>query len=147
MLPLPYLPNGRTIEYVLPENIFMQEAQRVAENYSLDPQHPTGAVIVRDTEILGFGANGSDHHEKHGCERKRLSIPTGQGYELCKGCHPTNHAEQKAILNALENKTDPKGADLYLHGHWWCCESCWEAMILAGIKNVYLSKSATPPVA
>jgi deoxycytidylate deaminase len=23
-------------------------------------------------------------------------------------------------------------------GHWWCCKPCWDNMIAAGIKNVYV---------
>ncbi|MCK5460868.1 hypothetical protein KAI58_02695 [Candidatus Gracilibacteria bacterium] len=120
----------------------MREAQRVAQSFSLDPEHQTGAVLIKKKECLGIGANGSHWHEKHGCERKRLGIATGQGYELCEGCHPKNHAEQKAIRNTLANNGDTKGADLYLWGHWWCCEGCWEAMMAAGIDNVFLVEKA-----
>jgi len=110
----------------------------VAETESLDPDHATGAVLVREGEIIGAGANGSTYHEQHGCERKKQNIPTGEGYQLCGGCHPKNHAEQTAIRHC-EN---PNQADLYLWGHWWCCESCWNAMIQADIKNVYLPEGA-----
>lgn len=139
---MPFLPEGRRVFVVSPENEYMQEAKKTAQNFSLDSAHQTGAVLIRDGEILGIGANGSDYHEKKGCERKRLGVTTGQGYELCEGCHPKNHAEQKAIANVLENGCDPKGADLYLYGHWWCCEWCWEAMISAGIANVFLVEKA-----
>jgi deoxycytidylate deaminase len=80
----------------------------------------------------------SDYHELHGCERIRQGIPTGQGYELCEGCHPKNHSEPSAIADAVSRDEDTRGADLYLWGHWWFCESCWDAMIAAGIRNVYL---------
>ena len=136
---LPYLPAGRTIEYVPLENPFMQAAKLVAETESLDQDHATGAVLVRDGEIIAAGANGSTYHEQYGCARKEKNIPTGEGYELCEGCHPKNHAEQTAIANC-EN---PSGADCYLWGHWWCCQSCWEKMMASGIINVYLPVGAT----
>lgn len=136
----PYLPPNRTILYVPEDHPMMQAAKDVAQEQSLDSAHPTGAVIVRDNTIIGKGANGSDYHEKYGCERKRLNIPTGEGYDLCDGCHPKNHAEQKAIADANKNNRTTEGADLYLHGHWWCCQSCWGKMIEAGIKDVYLSE-------
>ena len=99
---------------------------------------PNTSVIVKNGEILGLGANGSTYHETHECERVKRNIPTGQGYELCEGCHPKNHGEGRAIKNAKDNGYDTKGADLYMWGHWWCCKPCWEAMINAGIQNVYL---------
>ncbi|MFA5933627.1 MAG: deaminase [Candidatus Paceibacterota bacterium] len=135
----PYLPFDRKIKYVSQNDYYMQQAKNVANAQSLDRDMPTGCVIVSDTRIIGVGANGSEYHEKHGCERKQLGIPTGQGYGICEGCHPKNHAEQKAIADAFRNyKKKVHDADLYLWGHWWCCESCWHAMIKAGIKNVYL---------
>lgn len=146
---MPYIPEGRKIKYVTLSNPFMQQAQLVALKDSLDPEHRTGAVIVRSNffggaRVLAAGANGSVHHLRHGCERKKLKIPTGEGYDLCEGCSPHNHAEQKAI-KAFEgynryNDLKIKGCDLYLWGHWWCCESCWDSMIAAGIRDVYLEK-------
>lgn len=32
--------------------------------------------------------------------------------------------------------------DLYLWGHWWFCEPCWNAMIEAGIRDVYLLENS-----
>lgn len=139
---VPYLPQGRTLRYVSLENPYMRQAQKVAQTQSLDPDHPTGAVIVKKGEIIGQGANGSNYHQKNGCERKKQNIPTGKNYELCPGCHPRNHAEQKALQNALDQKKNPENADLYLWGHWWCCESCWEKMISHKIKEVYLLQDA-----
>jgi deoxycytidylate deaminase len=134
----PYLPEGRTILYVPENNPFIKEAKKFAKENSLDVNFPTGSVTVKDNKIIGIAANGSDYHNTHECERVKNNIPTGQGYELCEGCHPKNHSENRAILNTIENKFDPKGADLYLWGHHWCCESCWRAIISSGIKDVYL---------
>lgn len=134
----PYLPDGKTIAYVLADNPFMHAAEEYARAHSLDKEHPTGAVLVKDGIIVGYGANGSTYHEEHGCERKRQGIPTGERYDLCEGCHPKNHSEPKAIADARSRGEDTHGADLYLYGHWWCCKPCWDAMIAAGIKTLYL---------
>ena len=134
----PYMPEGRKFLYVSIDNPYMQEAKNYARENSLDKTMPNGTVFVKDGKIIARGANGSDYHEKHGCERVRRGIPTGQGYELCEGCHPKNHGEPKAIKEAKELGNDTKGADAYLWGHWWCCESCWKSMIDEGIKDVYL---------
>lgn len=130
----PYLPEGRTILYVEEGNSFMRAAKEEARARSLDTMMPTGAVLVKDGEIITRAANGSTYHETHECERVRQNIPTGQGYELCEGCHPKNHAERRAV----ESARDPAGSDVYLWGHWWACESCWRAMIDAGVQNLYL---------
>jgi deoxycytidylate deaminase len=136
----PFLPEGRTIEYVPEADEFMQAAKEQALVYSLDKALKTGAVVVAAGDIIGRGANGSQYHEENECERVRLKMPSGQGYELCEGCHPKNHAEPSAIEDAKKNGNEEllEGASLYLWGHWWCCEPCWAAMIEAGIKHVYL---------
>lgn len=134
----PYLPAGRTILYIPADNPFMQEAREYARKKSLDDSVKTGSVIVKDGRIIGHGANGSDYHQKYGCKRTKLGIPTGHGYELCEGCHPKNHAEPRAIADAQKDSESTVGADLYLWGHWWVCARCWNAVIEAGIENVYL---------
>lgn len=136
----PYLPEGREFLYVPLENMWMEMAREFAQENSLDKVMPGSAVIVKEGEFLGIGANGSEYHEINECERIKQGAKSGEGYELCEGCHPKNHSEPSAILDVKETGNGDKiaGADLYLWGHWWCCESCWGEMIKAGIKNVYL---------
>jgi len=134
----PYLPEGKEIQYVSMDNEFIQAAKVFAKEHSLDKEMPNSSVIVRDGEIIAAGANGSNYHENNECERVKIGSKSGEDYELCEGCHPKNHGEQTAIHNAKEKGVDTEGADLYMWGHWWCCEPCWKAMIAAGIKNVYL---------
>ncbi len=136
----PYMPEGAKIRYVPGDDRFMQLAKETARASSLDTTMPTGSVVVKDGKVIGRGANGSDYHKTHVCERVRQNVPTGQGYELCEGCHPKNHSEPRAIADAKANGEDPNGAEIYLWGHWWCCEPCWNAMLGAGIKTVHLLK-------
>ena len=137
-IPYPYLPPNRIINYVPLENKYIKAAKEYAKEHSLDLKMPTGTVLVQAETIIGLGTNGSDYHKKHPCQRIEQNIPTGKGYELCEGCHPKNHSEVRAIEDAGNNSHQTEGADLYLWGHWWCCQSCWRAIIKAGIKNVYL---------
>lgn len=140
----PYIPEGETILYVDEHDKFMKAAKQHAKKHSLDKHMPTGSVIVLNGEIIGRGANGSDYHDKFGCERVRRGIPTGQRYDLCEGCHPKNHSEPRAIEDAL-HKHDIKDldkAELYLWGHWWACEPCWNAIQAAGIKKVFLMENS-----
>ncbi len=142
MTKLPYLPLGREIKYVPESHEFIQAAKTIARTQSLDPDHPTGAVIVKNNTIIGQGANGSQFHKFPGCLRKKVKAPTGTMYWICPGCSPKNHAEQRALQNCKQKNLETKNADLYLWGHWWCCKSCWFHMIQAGINNVYLPDNA-----
>lgn len=142
MIEYPYIPEGVVIKYVPANNPYIKAARDYAQEASLDKTMPNASVLVKVGVIIGRAANGSTYHDEHGCERVRRHIPTGQGYELCEGCHPKNHSEPKAIKNAQEQGHDTEGADLYLWGHWWCCEPCWNAMRAAGIGQVYLLKDS-----
>lgn len=134
----PYLPAGRAFIYVPADNPYMREAREFALKNSLDEAVKTGSVVVKDGIVIGRGANGTRYHEEHGCERVRREIPTGHGYELCEGCHPKNHSERRAVEDAQKAGHDTLGADLYLWGHWWACQPCWDAIIEAGINKVHL---------
>jgi deoxycytidylate deaminase len=146
----PYLPAGREIEYVPSGNQFMVRAREAARDKSTEHNHPTGSVVVRGMEVIGEGANKAaivnqsliNFHRKF-CVRKILRIKTGEKYWLCPGCaSPQNHSEARAIKDAYSRGFDPSGADLYLWGHWWCCEPCWNSIIKAGIANVYLMEGS-----
>jgi deoxycytidylate deaminase len=119
-------------------NIYMLMAKEYAKKHSLDKTMPGAAVLVKDGKIIGIGANGSDYHAREGCRRVELGCKKGEGYRLCPGCSPENHSEYQAIKDAWRRKIDPTGADLYLWGHWWCCEDCWKSMIRSLLENVYL---------
>ena len=134
----PYIPKGRRVFYVASDNEYMQFAKEYAREHSLDEVMPGAAVIVKNGEVIGSGANGSDYHKNNPCRRKELGCKTGEGYEFCEGCHPRNHSEPSAIRDAVDRGDSTLGADLYLWGHWWCCKPCWDAMEEAGIKDVYL---------
>ncbi len=138
----PYIPMDRTIQYVPKDNTFILQAKEYAQKHFLVETMPGAAVIVRDGEIIGVGSNTSAYHKKHGCERIRQGCGTGKGYELCEGCNPKHHSEQVAIVNVIKNGLHTEGADLYLWGDWWCCEMCWNAIIAAGIKDVYLMEKS-----
>jgi deoxycytidylate deaminase len=147
----PYLPEGRKFIYVPITDPFMAETKRSALELSTDSKQPTGAVIVKEGKVLGVGANQSRlrttwAHELHNkfCIRKLLHIKSGTKYYLCPGCASSHmHAEPQAIKAAQQEHGDISGADLYHWGHWWCCKPCWDAMIAAGIRDVYLVDGAT----
>lgn len=134
----PYLPEGRAILYVGEDNNYMQSAKELWAMGGCAKQ-PTAAVVVKDGKIIGQGTNAGIRV----LECPRWGSPTGTNYGPCKDvCKQEGHAEAMAVKDATKNGFDTQGADLYLYGHWWCCQNCWEAMIKAGIKNVYLSENS-----
>jgi deoxycytidylate deaminase len=148
----PYIPKGKDIKYVPANDRFMVEAKKLRDNYSTDFNHKTGAIVVRDGVIIGSAANRSkisnqfliNLHKKGLCFRKLFRVKTGQKYWLCPGCASSKyHAEHSAVVDALSNGNKTAGADVYLYGHWWCCKQCWDKMIEAEIRNVYLVDNAT----
>ena len=147
----PYLPEGRVIRYVPVSHPLMMEARRICEKQTGDTNHPTGSVVVLAGDIIGSGANTTPlksptlraFHKNRLCVRRLFHVKTGERYWLCPGCaSPQNHSERVAVRDAFTTRHDIAGADLYLWGHWWCCKPCWDAMIAAGIANVYLAEDS-----
>lgn len=132
----PYLPKSRKILYVKSENKFMKEATKMLAKSGCAKQS-TSAVIFRKGNFLGRGVNAGKKVDV--CPRVEKGCPTGTGYELCREvCEQQGHAEIMAIKNAKEKGMNLEGASLYLDGHWWICEECWDAIIEAKISKVYL---------
>lgn len=126
-------------------NRHMAMAKDFALANSLDARQKVACVIVTWLgDVLGIGANGSPHHAEHGCARVALGCKSGEGYDLCEGCHPKNHAEPSAIRDVLArgNKNQLIGSELYMWGHYWCCNACWDAIETVGIARVWLPEHA-----
>jgi len=136
----PYIPEGKIIQFVPEDNQFMIEAKKMSQTTGCSKQ-PTGAVIVKDGVIIGRGCNAGKKIDV--CPRVLNGSKTGQDYHYCKEvCLQTGHSEVTSTNDAKISGQDAKDADLYLYGHWWCCKNCWDTMIEAGIKNVYLVENA-----
>lgn len=136
----PFLPEGREILYVDLDNEFMAKAKDLCRESGCAKQ-PTGAVIVKDGKIIGTGTNAG----RLATECPRWDSPTGENYGPCKDvCHQTGHAEANAVKEMTKNysESEYENADIFLYGHWWCCQNCWKAMEEGKIKNVYLLKNS-----
>jgi deoxycytidylate deaminase len=116
----------------------MAIAVQYARWFSLDEAMPNATIIARGHRMISAGANGSDYHLRHGCVRRQVGSKTGEDYHLCEGCDPAWHSERRAIARARDRGVDIAGSDLYLWGHYGCCPPCWEAIIEAGVGEVYL---------
>ncbi|KKW32847.1 MAG: hypothetical protein UY77_C0012G0014 [Candidatus Uhrbacteria bacterium GW2011_GWA2_53_10] len=140
----PYLPAGRVFKFVPETDAFMTEAKKTRETLSGDPLFPVGAVLVKDGKVVARSGNGFSrgNHGPHVCPRIVLESPSGTGYELCQLHDPPGHAEPMLMKAAKEAGVNAVSADVYMYGHWWCCEPCWKAMIDGGVRDVYLLENA-----
>jgi len=137
----PHLPIDRKFNFVELYDQWMTEARKASEDRVVCSWWPTGAVLVKDNKIIGRGSNGGRFVPL--CPRYLNNCPTGTGYEYCTAeCQQTSHAEVSAINDAIALGNSPENADLYLFGHWWACESCWEHIIKHKVKNVFLVRNA-----
>lgn len=93
-----------------------------------------GAILVKDRNILATGYNGVpsgiSHCDVTGCLRERLSVPSGERHELCRGLH----AEQNAIIQAARHGINIDGATLYCTT--MPCIICTKMIINAGIRAI-----------
>lgn len=136
----PYLPTGRTYLYVEENNPFMQAAKQATMSNGCR-KHANAAVAVKDGVVVSSGSNAGVYVTV--CPRVYKGYPTGQGYRYCQEyCEQSGHSEVMACRRAKEKGIDLKGADIYLYGHWWACQKCWDTMIAAGIRNVYLLRGS-----
>jgi dCMP deaminase len=103
---------------------------------------PTGAVLVKDKQILATGYNGSMPGAPHCidetlddgtpyCHRRALKIADVDKYNYCRA----SHAEANAIAQAARSGVAIKGAALYVTLQ--PCFVCLKLLASAQIKRVY----------
>lgn len=138
----PYIHPSGKIEYLPDTDKYMRKAKAIAKRYKSNLHHPAAALVVKDNQILGEGSIGNNPYHLKGCLRVKLNMPTGEGYDLCKGCSPKYHSEAATVTDAKAKNADIAGAALYLWGHWWCCKDCWDVMVASGVHQVYLLENS-----
>lgn len=97
-----------------------------------------GAIIVKDGNIISKGVNsvpkGIKPCDESTCLRKKLNLKSGENQELCF----VVHAEQNALLDALEKQVNIKDSTIYVTKQ--PCIICAKMLINAGIKEVIYLK-------
>lgn len=138
------MPEGRSIKYVSAEHPFMIDAKKARNECAGDPLYPVGIVLVKDGQVVVRSGNGFNKGKTqiHVCPRIVMECPSGEGYDLCDLHNAEGHAEAMLMEEATKLGIDTKGADVYMYGHWWACEPCWNALIDAGIQDVYVTEDA-----
>jgi dCMP deaminase len=108
-----------------------------------------GAIIVKEDQIIASGYVGAPRNTRssmeHGfCLRKKLNIPSGSQYELCRSVH----AEQNAIINAARAGVSLLGGNIYIYGfsrdssqtiNAFPCFICKKMIINCGLNRVITS--------
>jgi dCMP deaminase len=123
------------------DEYFMLIAKLVSTRSTCNSR-PTGAVLVKDRQILATGYNGSMPGASHCtdqtmpdgslyCHRRALQVPDADKYNFCRA----SHAEANAIAQAARHGVAIKGASLYVTLE--PCYVCIKLLATAQINNVY----------
>ena len=111
-----------------------------------------GAVLVKDSTIVGTGYNGTARGVVNcyevGCIKDEMESPQGVAYDYC----PAVHAEENAIINS--NRSDRIGATLYIAGRdrdgkltmAVPCQRCRRKIMNSQIKDVIILSSEGKPL-
>ena len=125
---------------------YLDLAEMVSQRCTCLRRH-YGAVIVKNDEVISTGYVGAPRGRKNctdlgECVRKKMGVPRGERYELCRSVH----AEANAIISASRDKMI--GSSMYLIGievdtgeyikNANSCSMCKRLIINAGIKKVFI---------
>jgi len=127
------------------DEYFMLIAKLVSTRSTCNSR-PTGAVLVKDRQILATGYNGSMPGAPHCidqimpdgspyCHRRVLGIADVDKYNYCRA----SHAEANAIAQAARYGVAIKGASLYVTLE--PCYVCLKLLATAQIERVFFELS------
>ena len=117
------------------DQIFMELAVNIAKRSHCVKRH-VGAVLTKDTRIISIGYNGPPAGT-HNCDEEWPE--TGCERDSRGSCSLALHAEQNAIIYAVNNKATVEGSTLYLT--LTPCLACARMIYSSGIKKVVFLKS------
>ncbi|MGQ9688255.1 MAG: deoxycytidylate deaminase [Desulfobaccales bacterium] len=123
------------------DEYFMLIAKLVSTRSTCNSR-PTGAVLVKDKQILATGYNGSMPGAPHCadqvmpdgspyCHRRALQVADVDKYNFCRA----SHAEANAIAQAARHGVAIKGATLYVTLE--PCYVCVKLLATAQIERVF----------
>jgi dCMP deaminase len=126
------------------DEYFMMLA-KLAASRSTCLSRPTGAVVVKDRQVLTSGYNGSLPGEAHctdesECFRRSMSWSEEVKYDMCRSAH----AEANAIALAAKKGMPLEGSTIY------CtlepCITCAKLIIMSGISRVIYEHGYDSPI-
>lgn len=127
------------------DEYFMMLA-KLAASRSTCLSRPTGAVIVKDRQVLATGYNGSLPGQPHcvddgACYRRSVDWPEANKYDMCRSAH----AEANAIALGAKKGVPLEGATIYCTLH--PCITCAKLIIMSGIVRVVYELGYESPLA
>ena len=117
------------------DDIFMELAVNLAKRSHCIKRH-VGAVLTKDTRIISIGYNGPPSGT-HNCDEEWPE--KGCDRDSKGGCSLAIHAEQNALVYAVKNKTEVRGATLYVTLS--PCLACARIIFTMGVEKVIYLKS------
>ncbi|HPC46667.1 MAG TPA: dCMP deaminase family protein [Deltaproteobacteria bacterium] len=126
------------------DEYFMMLA-KLAASRSTCLSRPTGAVVVKDRQVVATGYNGSLPGQAHcmdegACFRRSRKWPEEAKYEMCRSAH----AEANAIALAAKKGVSLEGGTIY------CtlepCITCAKLIVMAGIVRVVYEHPYDSPI-
>lgn len=126
------------------DEYFMMLA-KLAASRSTCLSRPTGAVVVKDKQVLATGYNGSLPGQVHCmdegvCLRRSRQWPEAAKYEMCRSAH----AEANAVALAAKKGVSLEGATIY------CtlepCITCSKLIVMSGITRVVYEHPYDSPI-
>lgn len=134
--------------------IYMQMAYQIAK-LSYAKRKRVGCIIVKDTQIISTGYNGTPYKFDNDCEEDQiryvdnsdhLEILIEKGYDCEDGCcskevtkREVLHAESNALAKISRSTLSSEGADMYVTMS--PCFDCAKLIIQSGIARVFYSES------
>lgn len=123
-------------------NEYFMSIAKIISTRSTCNSRPTGAVIVREKQILATGYNGSmpgaphctdqvDEAGKPFCFRRFAKVPEHDKYNYCR----SSHAEANAIAQAARLGISLEGSTLYVT--LAPCYVCLKLLATARVKHIY----------
>ena len=129
---------GGYMKKIKDDNYFMDYAVNLSATANC-AKGKVGAILIKDNKIIAEGVNsvpnGITPCTEETCLRKRLNLKSGENQELCF----VVHAEQNALIDALNNSVDVKESTLYVTKQ--PCIICAKMLINAGIKRIVYLKA------
>ncbi len=112
------------------DQIFMELAINIAKRSHCIKRH-VGAVLTKDTRIISIGYNGPPAGT-HNCDEEWPE--TGCERDSHGSCSLALHAEQNALMYAINNNTKIEGSTIYIT--LTPCLACARMLFSAGVKKV-----------
>lgn len=115
-------------------NLYMDVAKRMSQ-MSYATRLKVGAVIVKDSNIISYGWNGTVPGRDNCCEYNDMSLNNGILHVVTRTKPDVIHAEENSLLKLARQGISGAGASMFCtHSP---CIVCARMMVTVGIRELY----------